>query len=357
MEIAIPQTGNRLLSKFRLTHIHDPEQLESRSYWPLLQPYFVRPYYRHLNVRLSGKNPPRRKQPVPLATRGGSGLGDLDVGYIADRHPMVVSISEVGLPDYCLTAVLNGELEYKAPQHAEQLQVTNTAGVIYRGLPGTRLSAGANNQRLFIRIPATALEQRLSALLGQSPGEPLEFAPRIDWDSAPGQTLRRFIWLLLEELAAPEPFTRNSIVRQSFTDLWIYALLQSLPHNYTDLLAGMTSSPVPRTVRRAEAFIRSHTGQPIALHEVAEAAGCSVRALQIGFRKFRDTTPAAAIRQARLEAARDALVRGEITGTVTDLALQFGFTNPARFTSLYKTAFGTSPFDALRSSRPRAVRP
>ena len=41
-----------------------------------------------------------------MATRGGSGLGDLEVGYIADRYLMVVSINEAGLPDYCVTAEL-----------------------------------------------------------------------------------------------------------------------------------------------------------------------------------------------------------------------------------------------------------
>jgi AraC-like DNA-binding protein len=101
-------------------------------------------------------------------------------------------------------------------------------------------------------------------------------------------------------------------------------------------------------VHRAEAFIRSRAGQPLALHEVAQAAGCSVRALQLGFRRFRDTTPAAAIRQARLEAAQQALLRGEIEGTVGDVAQRYGFTNPGRFTGLYKAAFGTSPTEAMR---------
>jgi AraC-like DNA-binding protein len=121
-------------------------------------------------------------------------------------------------------------------------------------------------------------------------------------------------------------------------------------------LVRAASSIVPRTLRRAEAFIRAHAAQPIALHEVAEAAGCSVRALQLAFRQFRDTTPTAAIRQARIEAVRQVLTRGEIEGTVTDLAYQFGFTNPGRFTSFYRATFGMSPAETLRSTPSQRAR-
>ena len=123
-------------------------------------------------------------------------------------------------------------------------------------------------------------------------------------------------------------------------------------------LARPANSPVPRSIRRAEEFIRSRAGQPIALHEVAEAAGCSVRSLQLGFRQFRDTTPAAAIRQVRLEAARQILALGESAQTVTDVAYQYGFTNPGRFSGLYKEMFGVSPADDLRRNpfhRPGSV--
>ena len=104
---------------------------------------------------------------------------------------------------------------------------------------------------------------------------------------------------------------------------------------------------MPGTLRRAEAYIRAHVEEPIALHDVATAAGCSVRSLQLGFRRYRETTPLLAIRQARLEAARKALRSGGAGATVTELAQRFGFANPGRFTRLYKAAFGESPAEAL----------
>lgn len=105
-------------------------------------------------------------------------------------------------------------------------------------------------------------------------------------------------------------------------------------------------------VHLAENFIRirAQAGrQPVALREVAATAGCSVRVLQHAFRRCRNTTPVAAIRQARLDAARQALARGEPgAATVGEVARRYGFTNPGRFARLYKAAFGLSPAEALR---------
>ena len=349
MNTGAPLTGDGLLDRLKLARIRDLDELESGVYWPRLQPYFRKPYFRRLTYQFAGKSPRPETRGDLLSTRGASGLGELDVAYIADRFATVLSIGDTGLPDYCITSVSRGALEFRGPaRSADPVGVSKTTGVIYRGLPGTRLHATDDHERLAVWIPASCLDQRLAALLGEPSKDALEFAPGIAWESGPGQAISRLLWLLTEELASPHSFALNGIARQSFTDLLLYSLLRALPHSYTDRLALAASSPVPRVVRRAEDFIHSRAGQPVALHEVAEAAGCSVRALQLGFRRFRDTTPAAAMRQARLEAARQALIRGEIEGTVSDVAHRYGFTNPGRFTSLYKATFGVSPAEALR---------
>jgi transcriptional regulator GlxA family with amidase domain len=199
-----------------------------------------------------------------------------------------------------------------------------------------------------IWIPAPSLAERLAALLGEPGKDDIAFDPFIDWESGPGQGIRRLIWLLTQELASPNSFAANDMACRSFTDLLLYTLLRSQPNNYSMRLARPANVPVPRIIRRAEEYIQARAGQPIALHEVAEAAGCSVRSLQLGFRQFRDTTPAAAIRQTRFEAVQKILVFGECGRTVTEVAYQYGFTNPGRFSGLYKRMFGVSPADDLR---------
>ena len=204
-----------------------------------------------------------------------------------------MSIGDPGLPDYCLTSVSQGALAYLAPGAKRNGDLDKTTGLIYRGLPGTRLSATDDHERMAIWIPASSLAERLAALLGGPEKDDIAFDPFIDWESGPGQGIRRLIWLLTQELASPNSFAANDMACRSFTDLLLYTLLRSQPNNYSMQLARPANVPVPRMIRRAEEYIQARAGQPIALHEVADAAGCSVRSLQLGFRQFRDTTPAA----------------------------------------------------------------
>jgi AraC-like DNA-binding protein len=355
-DIGFPENSANPRSKIKLTHFHDLAELEGGGYWPQLQPYFIKPYFRRLTYRLMGRDLPGKKQEQVLSTRGASGLGDLDVAYVKDRYSTVMSISDAGLPDYCLTSVSQGRLSYLGPASKLTGESDSTIGLIYRGLPGTRLSATDDHERLAIWIPAHSMKERLAALLGELGREDVTFDPVIDWNSGPGQSIRRLIWLLTKELASPHSFAPGDIACRSFTDLLLYALLRCQPNNYSLRLARPAALPVPGTIHRAEEFIRSRAGQPIALHEVAAAAGCSARSLQLGFRQFRDTTPAGAIRQARLEAVRQVLARGEGVGTVTEIAGEYGFTNPGRFSGLYKAAFGVSPAEELRRNPGRRTR-
>ncbi|WP_296738504.1 AraC family transcriptional regulator [Mesorhizobium sp.] len=333
---------------FRLARIRDLQELEGGVYWPRLQPYFLKPHFKLLRYRIQ-EGTGGDRTPKLFSVRGASGVGELDVAYIADRLAATLTVTGSGIPDYCLTAVSRGALEFGgAPGARTALGIGNSMGLMYRGEPATTLSATGSHERLAVWIPATSLNQRLAAMLGGPVTKDLAFEPVFDWSAVPAQSLRRLLGLMVEELGGQTPFAGSELASRSFTDLLVYTLLRAVPHNYSDHLARSGRPAIPGIIRRAEAYIRAHVEEPIALHEVAEAAGCSVRSLQLGFRRFREATPLAAIRLARLEAVRDALRSGNIAGTVTDLALRFGFTNPGRFAHDYKAAFGEAPRDALR---------
>lgn len=333
---------------FRLARIHDLQELEGGVYWPRLQPHFLKPQFKQLRYRIQ-EGTGGDRTPKLFSVRGASGIGELDVAYISDRLAATLTVTGSGLPDYCLTAVSSGALEFGgAPGARAILGIGSNMGLAYRGEPGTTLSATGTHERVSVWIPAPSLEKRLAALLGDPVTKDLAFEPVFDWGAALAQSLRRLIRLMVEELGAPTPFAGSEIASRSFTDLMLYTLLRAVPHNHSDHLASAGSPAIPGIIRRAEAYIRAHVEEPIALHDVAEAAGCSARSLQLGFRRFRETTPLTTIRLARLEAVRDALRSGDIAGTVTDLALRFGFTSPSRFAHDYKVAFGESPRDTLR---------
>ena len=85
------------------------------------------------------------------------------------------------------------------------------------------------------------------------------------------------------------------------------------------------------------------------IERIARAAGCSVRALQLGFRRFRNTTPMSALRQARLERARNEIVRSDGSLSVISVATRHGFGNAGRFSDIYRQAYGESPSETLRA--------
>ena len=128
-------------------------------------------------------------------------------------------------------------------------------------------------------------------------------------------------------------------------------LLHHHPHNYSEELAQAVTTPVPGVVRRAERFMVDNAGAPITVSDVADHLGISLRSLQAGFRQWRETTPTAFLRRARLQLVRDELLRSGKEANVTTVALRHGFSHLGRFSAQYRSVFGEDPSVTLRRGR------
>lgn len=106
----------------------------------------------------------------------------------------------------------------------------------------------------------------------------------------------------------------------------------------------------PETVRRAMAYVHSHPDEPLTVGDMAAAAGVGARALQIAFRRHLDITPRQYLRRVRLDLARRDLLAGTYP-TVAQTAMRWGFASQSRFAALYRSAYGESPVQTLRSVR------
>jgi transcriptional regulator GlxA family with amidase domain len=85
---------------------------------------------------------------------------------------------------------------------------------------------------------------------------------------------------------------------------------------------------------------------------IASAAGCSVRALQLAFHRFRGATPMAALQRIRLEAAREEMLCVERAQSLARIAAEYGFSNPSRFAQLFRRTYGAYPSEALGINYP-----
>ncbi|MEJ2866598.1 helix-turn-helix transcriptional regulator [Actinomycetospora sp. OC33-EN08] len=127
-------------------------------------------------------------------------------------------------------------------------------------------------------------------------------------------------------------------------------LLTTFPNT---ALAG-DAAPVgrvePAVVRRAAQYMDEHARDDIGLDDVAAAARVSPRALQLAFRRHRDTTPLEYLRRVRMAGAHQDLQAGDPTrgDTVAAIAARWGFGSAGRFSGDYRRLHGCHPRDTLR---------
>ncbi|RUV79948.1 AraC family transcriptional regulator, partial [Mesorhizobium sp. M1A.F.Ca.IN.020.32.1.1] len=140
------------------------------------------------------------------------------------------------------------------------------------------------------------------------------------------------------------------MLAKAYQQLALAKLFAKTPHNLAEAFGRGTLSDAPRQLLKAEAFMRENLSNPITLDDLAVAAGCSRRALQRMFRNHRGDSPIGILCSYRLAAAHGAIKAGR-TASITDLAMSLQFSNPSRFSVLYKSAYGCSPSSALRFAR------
>jgi AraC-like DNA-binding protein len=207
--------------------------------------------------------------------------------------------------------------------------------------PGTR--------QLLIRIDRRLLEREFQAWTGSDKTERIEFDLSPVDSMAKVGTLTHCVRMLCDDLSNASSHLQHPLVRDRIASALVSTLLVSMPHNRGHALEAAATSIAPFFVRRVERFIEENARCAINVEDLAGVAGVSTRALQAGFRRFRNTTPMAYLRALRLELARSELARaGRGIGSVASVANVFGFGHLGRFAADYKTRFGESPSQTLR---------
>jgi transcriptional regulator GlxA family with amidase domain len=156
---------------------------------------------------------------------------------------------------------------------------------------------------------------------------------------------------LFVELQHSDSLLANPLVTRSIEENLMLCLLLGLSHNYSQPLLAQRRAAAPGSVRRAEEFMRANAALPITTAEIAQAAGTSIRALQVAFRRFRSTTPMSALRLIRLEGARGKMLHAGSARSVARIAADYGFSNPSRFAQLFRRIYGAYP-SAMRRAPP-----
>lgn len=97
-----------------------------------------------------------------------------------------------------------------------------------------------------------------------------------------------------------------------------------------------------KVVQRAVDFMRANLREDICVADICAASFASRRTVHYCFWDFLHTTPQAYLRALRLNEARRALKLPSYS-TLTQMAVDLGFSNASHFTRLYKDMFGELP--------------
>ncbi len=222
------------------------------------------------------------------------------------------------------------------------------AAVLNPHQPTTMIWAEGTRQVL-IQIDRQAMQDHLSAQLGAPALRPLTFSGGFDLRSGAGAALRRLVLFLVAEADAGRSPIGAGLMGRAVEASLLSGLLEAHRHDHAAHLGRRRAAPRPRHLRLAEGYIAAHLDQPLTVEAIAAEAGISPRALQLAFRQYRGTTPLGFWRDQRLAHAHADLMAG--AGSVTEVALRWGFAHFGRFAEMYRGRFGLSPRDTLRAAR------
>jgi len=275
-------------------------------------------------------------------------IGQICFVQMADRHPTDMVIGSPGLDHYCLSFVQQASGAFRSTKSHSAAEIAVGEGVIFQGTPGTVLQTGDKSVKTNVWIPARALHRQAAVLLdGRNGGTP-NFNARIDPASGAGASLRRLTDWLYAELNEPDSLLSNDITAAPAQELFLQTIVMAAAYSGSALPRCENRAAAPAAVHRAEEFMRSKAEEALTVEAIANAAGCSVRALQLAFRRFRGISPTEALRRVRLDFAYQAIARSDGSASVTEIAARYGFSNPGRFANQYLRAFGEYPSMTLR---------
>jgi AraC-like DNA-binding protein/mannose-6-phosphate isomerase-like protein (cupin superfamily) len=160
----------------------------------------------------------------------------------------------------------------------------------------------------------------------------------------------RLLRFLRDELQNDSPLLRNAGYVDRLEDLITCSLIHAVSDSMQVGEIRHDCKSLPRYMRRAVEYLHDHAETPPTLRALSQVAATSSRTLIRGFNRYLGLSPIAYLRDIRLQRAHEDLCRSMPEDvSVTSIAHKWNFFHLGRFTTLYKTRFGQSPAESLRT--------
>jgi AraC-like DNA-binding protein len=205
-----------------------------------------------------------------------------------------------------------------------------------------------------LEFPPAAVQKALSGMFDGGPLKHGEIEPQLALSNPAGQVLKA----LSEAVGAgmQDASLRSDKSMALLGESILRVVLLNARHGSGQTAARHRIDATSRQIMEAIDFMRDNMHQPLTLSDVAATTGISVRSLHYGFRRFRNATPLAYLREIRLEAAYKELASALNILSVMEVALKWGFTHMGHFAARYRAAYGEAPSDTARLARAGSAR-
>ena len=210
-----------------------------------------------------------------------------------------------------------------------------------------RTNADGRFSSVVLRFDAGLVAKVQMAMFGRPGVASLDLTPTVDLSTGTGRTLQQLASTIVSGMHA-QVLSRSPNAMALLTEAALQLVFENVPHRLINQLDRRPPDVTPKHVRQAMDYMRANLHLPLTMIDIAGATGVSSRTLQLGFRRFRDTTPAAYLRQIRLDAVHAELSNPENRLPVTEVALKWGFAHMGRFAALYRATFGDYPSETAR---------
>lgn len=246
----------------------------------------------------------------------------------------------------------SGRLIWETPKNKYESQLGSVFVIDQKNLIHSKISPQASYISIFVLHED--MFQCLRTLIDVAPKAKINFK-----NSYTDAWVGRFLTNLAD--TALSLSGRNSIADGPFLrhlkETLLTFLIYNLDNNYSQLIRSQDTTivPAPHSIKSTMEYIDLHFSEALTSADLALQANISIRGLQIGFKKYKNTTVNNYIRHVRLTNARKMILDDNLFWSLQQIAYACGFSNYYSFCKYYFMAFSERPQDAVKRKRPSSI--
>lgn len=277
-------------------------------------------------------------------------IADICINWLAYGRELSNSIGEFSDENYCLMLPVGGH--YSIEAGGKRVEGGSDSLTVINPTCPVTLEASHDYRNISVRITRSAIDRVLVQHLGERPNSPLTFAchPQVLKDST--ESLKNMILQVWRECHQRKSLSTYEAVGRELEGLFASMLLLNVPNNYTDKLTKIHELKPSVGCRATANYLKENATENIHLDDIVQASGLTKTSLYTEFKKYYGMTPMEFLRVERLRLAYETLASATASSiSVTNVAIDSGFTHFSRFANYYKKQFGELPSQTLQRHR------